>query len=47
MHIAILAGGFFTMAVGSPAALLTVPVVLKTVLDVKLHNRSHRIAAKA
>ena len=46
MHIAILAGGFFTMALGSPAALLVVLVILKTVLDVSLHNRSHRKAAK-
>ena len=47
MHIAILAGGFFAMTVGSPAVLLAVLVVLKTALDVKLHNRSHRKAAKA
>ncbi|MBN2315606.1 MAG: hypothetical protein JXM79_16880 [Sedimentisphaerales bacterium] len=46
MHIAILAGGFFTMVLGSPAGLLVVLVVLKTVMDVKLHNRSHRKAAK-
>jgi hypothetical protein len=42
MHITILAGGFLTMAVGSPAPLLAVLVLLKTVLDVTLHNRSHR-----
>jgi hypothetical protein len=46
MHIAILAGGFFVMTIGSPAALLAVLVALKTVLDVSLHNRSHRKAAK-
>jgi hypothetical protein len=44
MHIAILAGGFLTMAVGSPAPLLVVLVVLKTVLDVGLHNREHKKA---
>lgn len=46
MHIAIIAGGFFTMALGSPAGLLVVLVILKTVMDVTLHNRSHRKAAK-
>jgi purine-cytosine permease-like protein len=42
MHIAILAGGFLTMAIGSPAPLLVILVVLKTVLDVNLHNREHK-----
>ena len=45
MHIAILAGGFLTMAIGSPAPLLVVLVVLKTILDVSLHNRAHKKAA--
>jgi len=45
MHITILAGGFLTMAVGSPAALLVVLVVLKTILDIHLHNREHKKAA--
>ena len=45
MHIAILAGGFLTMAIGSPAPLLVVLVVLKTILDVSLHNREHKKAA--
>jgi hypothetical protein len=45
MHIAILAGGFLTMAVGSPAPLLVVLVGLKTILDVRLHNREHKKAA--
>jgi len=44
MHIAILAGGFLTMAIGSPAPLLVVLVVLKTILDVSLHNREHKKA---
>jgi len=44
MHIAILAGGFLTMSIGSPASLLVVLVVLKTVLDVNLHNREHKKA---
>ena len=44
MHVAILAGGFLTAAVGSPAPLLAVLVVLKTVLDINLHNREHKRA---
>jgi hypothetical protein len=48
MHVAIIAGGFLTMAIGSPAPLLVVLVLLKTVLDVSLHNREHKKArAKA
>jgi len=42
MHIAILAGGFFTMSLGSPVALLLALVALKTVVDVKLHRREHQ-----
>lgn len=42
MHVAIIAGGFFTMTIGSPAAVLVVLVVLKTVLDATLHLREHR-----
>jgi hypothetical protein len=45
MHIAIIAGGFLTMAAGSPASLLVVLVTLKIVLDVNLHNREHKKAA--
>jgi len=41
MHIAIIVGAFLTFAVGSPVALLVVLIVLKTVLDVKLHLREH------
>ncbi|UCC97149.1 MAG: hypothetical protein JSW66_15045, partial [Phycisphaerales bacterium] len=44
MHVAILAGGFLTMAIGSPAPLLVVLVLLKTVLDVNLHKREHKKA---
>lgn len=44
MHIAILTGGFLTMAIGSPAPLLVVLVILKTILDVNLHNRTHKKA---
>jgi Family of unknown function (DUF6498) len=45
MHVAILAGGFFVMAIGSPVALLVVLVALKTILDVNLHHREHKKAA--
>jgi len=45
MHIAILTGGFLTMAAGSPAPLLLVLVALKTALDINLHNREHKKAA--
>jgi hypothetical protein len=41
MHIAIIVGAFLTFAVGSPVALLVVLIVLKTLLDVKLHLRAH------
>ncbi len=43
MHIAILAGGFLTMSMGSPIGILIVLVILKTVIDVKLHLREHRV----
>jgi hypothetical protein len=42
MHIAILAGGFFTVAIGSPVVLLLVLVALKTILEVKLYQRERR-----
>jgi len=45
MHITILAGGFLTMTIGSPAPLLVILIGLKTILDVNLHNRSHKKAA--
>jgi hypothetical protein len=44
MHVTILAGGFLAMALGSPAALLTVLVILKTIVDIKFHLRSHKKA---
>lgn len=45
MHVAIIAGGFLTAAVGSPTPLLAVLIALKTILDVSLHNREHKKAA--
>ena len=44
LHIAILAGGFLTMIIGSPAALLVVLVIGKIILDVKMHLREHKKA---
>ena len=46
MHIAIIAGGFLSMAAGSNVGLLLVLVVLKTVLDVTLHLRQHRVKGR-
>lgn len=42
MHIAILFGAFLTMAIGSPVAILIILVLLKTVVDAKLHLQQHR-----
>jgi hypothetical protein len=47
MHITIIVGGFGLMVLGSPVALLLVLVILKTVIDVKLHLREHKKARKA
>ena len=46
MHITILGGGFLSMILGSPAALLLVLVLLKTAIDVKFHLLEHKKAAK-
>jgi hypothetical protein len=42
MHIAIIAGAFVSAALRSAAGILLVLIVLKTILDVKLHLRQHR-----
>jgi hypothetical protein len=42
LHITVLVGGFLSMALGEPAAILFVLVVLKTVLDVNFHLRERR-----
>ena len=46
MHIAIIAGGFLTMTLGSPLGLLVVLIALKTVIDVKLHLWEHKKAKR-
>jgi len=42
MHIAVLIGGFVTMAIGSPVGVLLILVLMKTGVDVKLHLRERR-----
>jgi hypothetical protein len=42
LHIAIIFGGFLTMAMGSPVGVLLILVLLKTVIDVKLHLRERQ-----
>jgi hypothetical protein len=42
LHITVLVGGFLSMAMGEPVAILFVLVVLKTILDVNFHIRERR-----
>ena len=42
LHLAVLFGGFLTMALGSPVGVLLILVLLKTIIDVKLHLRERR-----
>ena len=46
LHVAMLVGGFLSMAMGEPAAILFVLVVLKTALDVNFHLRERRISRR-
>ena len=46
MHVAIIAGVFVTMAIGSPLGVLAMLIVLKTTIDVKLHLREHKKAKR-
>ena len=41
LHVAIIAGGFFVMAIGSPLALLLILVLLKIGVDLRFHMKSH------
>ena len=42
LHIAVIAGGFLVVKMGSPLGLLIALVALKTGMDIMLHRRSHR-----
>ena len=46
LHIAILLGGFAVEAAGQPIFLLVILVVGKTIVDMKIHLRSHREKSK-
>ncbi len=41
LHVAIIAGGFLVVRLGSPLGLLVALVAFKIGLDIMLHNRSH------
>ncbi len=43
MQIAIIGGGFVSGAIGSPAGLLVMLVVVKIIIDIKMYLRQHRI----
>jgi hypothetical protein len=48
LHLAIIAGGFVSLLLGSPLGSIVVLVLLKTALDVALHRREHdRLATRA
>jgi hypothetical protein len=47
MHVAVIAGGFLVVRLGSPLGLLFALVALKTGMDIMLHNRAHRRAEAA
>lgn len=42
LHIAILAGAFAVVILGSPVYLLVILIVGKIMLDLKFHNRAHK-----
>ena len=42
LHVAIIAGGWGIMALGSPLILLVALVLLKIALDIALHRKAHR-----
>ena len=43
MHVAILVGGILSLKMGSPIGVLIILIVLKTIIDVTLHLRQHRV----
>jgi len=42
LHVAVIAGGFLVVKMGSPLGLLVALVALKTGMDIMLHRRAHR-----
>ena len=42
LHVTVLIGGFLSLAMGEPVAILFVLVVLKTALDVNFHLKERR-----
>lgn len=44
LHLAILFGGWGTLALGSPLPLLLILVVGKTLLDLRMHLREHKLS---
>jgi len=42
LHVAIIAGGFGVIALGSPLPLLVLIVIGKIALDIHFHRREHR-----
>jgi len=47
MQFAILGGAYWAMTIGSPAVLLFILIVFKTILDIFLHMRSHKKAQQS
>jgi hypothetical protein len=45
MHVAILAGGFVSMLMGSPVGVLIILILVKTLIDIKLHLLEHKKTA--
>ena len=45
MHVAIIAGGVPIMMLGSPVPLLCILIILKIVMDIWLHTKSHKADA--
>jgi hypothetical protein len=46
MHVTILAGAFLMILIGTPVAALVVLVVMKTLIDLRLHGREHERARR-
>jgi hypothetical protein len=47
MHFAIIAGAFLSAMIGSPAGILVILIVMKTIIDVKFHIRRHKTTLNA